>query len=475
MKKSKYPEYPILLVDDEEQFLLSAGFTLNSLGITNVVECSDSREVERLLSEQRFSVIALDINMPYVSGQELLQLITCEYPSNPVIMLTALNEVETAVDCMKKGALDYLVKPVNDESLLSSIKRAIEFWRLRNENILLKKHLLKSELEHPEAFQQILTNNSSMHSIFHYLEAISPTHLPVLITGETGTGKELVARAIHQLSGLTGKFVPVNIAGVDDTLFSDTLFGHKKGAFTGADKDRMGLIKKSAGGTLFLDEIGDLSVESQVKLLRLLQEGRYYPIGSDQSKLSDARIVVATNIDLNARQKSGKFRKDIYYRLQAHQINIPPLSERKEDLKLLIHHFIEKASKNLGKVKPTIPTELYMLLNNYNFPGNVRELEGLITDAVTRHKSGILSTISFREKLFKNSVEQQKDSGQFHKDESGESRQMLFPEDLPSLKEYEQMLIDEALHRAENNQGIAAEMLGISRRALNNRLQRRKK
>lgn len=468
-----FPELPVLLVDDEEQFLLSAGFTLNSLGVTNVVECSDSREVMSLLSEQRFSVIVLDINMPHIGGQELLQMISREYPDNPVIMLTAVNEVEIAVDCMKEGALDYLVKPIDDNTLLMSIKRAIEFWRVRNENTLLKKYLLSDELEHPEAFDEIITKNPAMRSIFQYMEAISPTPFPVLITGETGTGKELIAHAIHKLSGRKGGFVPVNVAGVDDTLFSDTLFGHKRGSFTGAIKDRMGLIEQAASGTLFLDEIGDLSFESQVKLLRLLQEGKYYPIGADVPKSSDARIVIATNIDLNSKQKSGQFRKDLYYRLQAHQVNIPPLYKRKEDIEPLVVHFLDKAAKNLGKVKPTAPRELFTLLRNYSFPGNVRELEGLISDAVSRHKSGILSTESFREKLHTDNLKQQKDADRFSDSEPAESSQMLFPETLPTLKESEQMLIDEALNRAENNQRIAAEILGMTRRALNNRLQRR--
>jgi len=475
MSSVSSPELPVLLVDDEKQFLLSAGFTLDSLGITNLVECSDSRKVAHLLSEKNFSVIVLDINMPHISGEELLQLITREYPTNPVIMLTANNEVETAVACMKKGALDYLVKPVTDDALLTSINRAIEFWRIRNENTLLKKYLLSDDLEHPEAFDEIVTKHSSMRSIFQYLEAISPTPLPVLITGETGTGKELIARAIHKLSRLKGEFVSVNVAGVDDTLFSDTLFGHKKGSFTGAIKDRMGLIEKAAGGTLFLDEIGDLSMESQVKLLRLLQEGKYYSIGSDLFKISDARIIAATNIDLNAKQKTGQFRKDVYYRLQAHNVNITPLRKRKEDLELLIDHFLDKAAKNLGKANIKAPKELYTLLLNYSFPGNVRELEGLITDAVSRHKSGILSTTSFREKLHLDQLEQQKDSDQFSDFEPTESSQMLFPETLPTLKEFEKMLIDEALNRAENNQRIAAEILGMTRRALNNRLQRSSK
>jgi len=475
MSAMVYPEYPVLLVDDEEQFLLSAGFTLNSFGITNVVECADSRKVMSMLSDQQYSAVVLDINMPHIGGQELLQTISREYPNNSVIMLTAVNEVESAVECMKEGALDYLVKPVNDDTLLTSIKRAIEFWRIRNENSLLKKYLLSDELEHPDVFKEIITKNSSMRSRFQYLEAISPTPLPVLITGETGTGKELVASAIHKLSGRRGEFVPVNVAGVDDTLFSDTLFGHKKGSFTGAIKDRRGLIEQAAGGTLFLDEIGDLSVESQVKLLRLLQEGKYYPIGSDVPKISDARIVVATNIDLNAKQKSGQFRKDVYYRLQAHQVEIPALRFRKEDIELLVDYFLEKAAIILNKDKPTVPKELFTLLRNYSFPGNVRELEGLISDALSRHKSGILSTESFREKLHPDHLEQSTVSEQITQSGQTERNELSFPDNLPTLKQMEQMLIGEALKRSEDNQRIAAEILGMTRRALNNRLQRKNK
>lgn len=475
MSEVVFPERPVLLVDDEEQFLLSAGFTLNSLGITNVIECSDGREVMSLFSENQCSVVVLDINMPHVGGRELLQMISQEHPDIPVIMLTAINEVETAVECMREGALDYLVKPVNDNTLLSSIKRAIEFWRIRSENSLLKKYLLSDALEHPDAFDEIVTNNSAMRALFQYLEAISPTALPMLITGETGTGKELIARAIHKLSGRAGEFVPLNVAGVDDTLFSDTLFGHKKGSFTGAVNDRKGLIEQAAEGTLFLDEIGDLSLESQVKLLRLLQEAKYYPIGSDVPKTSDARIVVATNIDLNSRQKTGQFRKDLYYRLQAHQVTIPPLRKRKEDIELLVGHFLDKAAKSLGKTKPTAPKELITLLRNYGFPGNVRELEGLISDALSRHKSGILSTESFREKLHPGQMEQSGEPDFDSESESEGQGKIIFPDTLPTLKAFEQMLIDEALTRAENNQRIASEMLGMTRRALNNRLQRNTK
>ena len=473
MSTANFPARPVLLVDDEENFLLSASFTLNADGISNVVECQDSLKVLPLLSKQDFSAVLLDIMMPYKSGKDLLIEISRDHPGLPVIMSTAINEVDTAVECMKCGAFDYMVKPIDDARLISSIRRAIELSDLRNENILLKRYLLSDEIEHPEAFKEIITQNSTMRSIFQYTEAIAGTFMPVLITGETGVGKELIAKAIHTLSGRKGQFVPVNVAGVDDQLFSDTLFGHKKGAFTGANQDRKGLTEQASGGTLFLDEIGDLSIESQVKLLRLLQEGTYLPLGADVPKHSDARTIVATNQNLDYLQQKGKFRKDLYYRLQTHHIHIPPLQKRLDDIKILADHFLIKAAKALGKKAPTPPRELYILLENYSYPGNVRELEGMVFDAVSRHKSGILSMDSFKEKIGIKSgtqIPQQRNESK-----SDEEKGLIFKQTLPTLREAEQLLIDEALNRSNGNQTIAARLLGLTRRALNNRLSRNKK
>ena len=206
----------------------------------------------------------------------------------------------------------------------------------------------------------------------------------------------MIAKAVHLLSNRKGEFVPVNVAGLDENVFTDTLFGHKKGAFTGADRARIGLVEQASGGTLFLDEIGDLSADLQVKLLRLLQEGEYFPLGSDVTKRSDARVVVATNQELQTLQESGKFRKDLYYRLCAHHVHIPPLRERREDLPLLAEHFLEKSSEALGKKKPTPPKELFILLSSYHFPGNIRELKSMIWDAVSYHKIGKLSLDAFK-------------------------------------------------------------------------------
>ncbi|MDZ7725406.1 MAG: sigma-54 dependent transcriptional regulator [candidate division KSB1 bacterium] len=461
------PLLPILLIDDEKDFLISAEFTLNSHGFSHIKTISDPRQVEPLLETTDVSVIVLDLTMPHITGQELLPQIVEKHPDIPVIVITALNEVETAVQTMKHGAFDYILKPVNETNMVSTIKRALEVNQIRDENTRLKKVLLSGSLEHPEAFDFIISQNSKMYSLFQYIEAIAPTPLPILITGETGTGKELIARAIHRLSGVEGEFVAENVAGLDDQLFSDTLFGHARGAFTGADKQRQGLVERAAGGTLFLDEIGDLRIESQVKLLRLLQERSYYPLGSDVPQLTDTRIIVATLRDLTDRVRQELFRKDLYYRLQAHHIALPTLRERKDDIPLLIDHFIHKAAKELDKTPPAYPPELITLLKTYHFPGNIRELEGMIFDAVSRHKSGVLSMESFRMKL---SVDQKQQPLR----PEPKQQTISFGDPFPTLKETEEQLVEEALKRSNGNQTIAAGMLGISRRALNNRLQRAK-
>jgi len=270
MSATPYPVKPVLLVDDEEDFLLSAEMTLRGHGISNIAICADSRRVPKMIDNNEYSAIALDINMPHLGGLELLAPIVDYHPEVPVIMISAVNDVAKAVKAMKSGAFDYLVKPVDETRLVTTIRRALDLHDMRRENTRLKHYLLDGELEHPEAFDGIITRNKVMESIFKYCEAIAGTHLPVLITGETGVGKELIANAIHRLSGRSGELVTVNVAGLDDTLFSDTLFGHRKGAFTGADSERKGLIEQARAGTLFLDEIGDLRTESQVKLLRLL-------------------------------------------------------------------------------------------------------------------------------------------------------------------------------------------------------------
>ena len=467
MTESTYPHFPVMMVDDEAQAITSFEMTLRSANMNNFIRCHDSRDVMPLLSSREIEVMLLDLRMPHISGEELLPMITADYPEIPVVVVTGSNDIDTAVKCMQHGAFDYILKPVEKSRLIGGVKRAIELRELQRENQLLKAHVLSDKLEKPEAFSEIITVSTSMRSIFQYIEAIASSPRPVLITGETGVGKELVAKAVHTLSNRKGAFVPVNVAGLDDHVFADTLFGHKKGAFTDAREARSGLIERAAGGTLFLDEIGDLSTASQVKLLRLLQEGEFFPLGSDVAKRSDARIEVATNQDLDKLQSSGQFRKDLYYRLGDHQIHIPPLRRRREDLALLVEHFLEKASKVLDKKKPTPPAELITLLSTYHFPGNIRELESMIFDAVSSHASGKLSMDSFKTHLVKTASTDVADL-------PPENGALIgFSHQLPTLKQIEQLLIDEALKRANGNQSIAALSLGISRQALNKRLKKK--
>lgn len=465
MNGTLYPSLPVLMVDDEAQALDSFETALLLASINNIIRCQDSREVMPLLSSREIEVMLLDLSMPHISGEELLSLVTKDFPEVPIIIITGSNDVETAVACMKSGAFDYMVKPVEKSRLISGVKRAIELRELQRENRLLKARVLSGEMEHPEAFSEIITDSEAMRSIFQYIEAISNTPQPVLITGETGVGKELVARAIHRLSNRKGDFVPVNVAGLDDNIFADTLFGHKKGAFTGADQPRSGMIEQASGGTLFLDEIGDLNPASQVKLLRLLQDGEFFPLGSDIVKHSDARVVVATNQNLQALQESGKFRKDLYYRLRAHHIHIPPLRDRYEDLPVLVNHFLEKASKTLGKEKPAPPAELSSLLAAYPFPGNIRELESMIFDAVTSCKTERLPLEPFRSYLRQDeSVIQTQATGQ--PDAASTLKEKI--ETISHMTE-KQMIID-ALNKTNQNRTKAAKLLGISRRTLQNKI-----
>ena len=461
---------PVLLVDDEEQFLKSAGIILRLAGM-RVVPCSKGTEAIPVMEKENCGVVALDIMMPDVSGLSLLPEIVKSHPEIPVIMLTAVNEVETAVECMRCGAFDYLVKPVDKSRLVTTVRRAFELVDMRNENDRLRGCLFNDRLERPELFDHIITRNRSMHSIFQYIEAIAPTPMPVLIAGETGTGKEMIAKALHDASGRTGEFVTINIAGLNDTLFSDTLFGHERGAFTGANERREGLVAKAGGGTLFLDEIGDLSSETQVKLLRLLDDKTYYPVGSDSLRTSTARIIVATNRNLDHLREEGTFRNDLYFRLRSHLINLPPLRDRPEDIVLLVDAFIEESANQLGKKAPLPDKDLYLLLESYPFPGNIRELKLMLFDAVSSDKSGALSADSILGRLSPGQRSKPVKSGPAVFQDLTENK-ICRHETLPSLKEAEEALVEEALRRSGGNQTIAAQLLGLTRSALNKRLTR---
>ena len=457
---------PVLLVDDEESVLFSSRTLLKSAGVRNVLTLSDGGELPAYLERQPVAVVVLDLLMPRVSGEDLLRELVREHPAVPVIVMTAVQDVDTAVGCMKEGAYDYLVKPVEESRFISSVKRALEVRSLRQQVGALKGYLLSDRLEHGRAFASIVTKSPKMRALFQYTEAVAGSTEPVLITGETGVGKEALARAIHELSGRDGSFVQVNIAGLDDALFADTLFGHKKGAFSGAEKRRDGLVAQAAGGTLFLDEIGDLEQTSQVKLLRLIQNHEYYPLGSDVPRSVDVRVVCATNRDLDALMAEDRFRRDLYFRLSVHQMEVVPLRERKEDLPLLVDHFLQESAAALDKKAPAAPSELFALLSQYDFPGNVREIRSLVYDAVALHASGpVLSMDRFRQAIRPEPAPEAQ--------ARATADQILeIPGRIPTLKEAEAHLIREALDRAEGNQGVAATFLGISRPALNRRLAR---
>ena len=464
---------PIVLVDDEQDILFSSAVILRNAVANQVVPLNESSQVLPFLERQEVAVIVLDLHMPGLTGQELLARITYDYPQVPVLIMTASNTIEMAVECMKAGAFDYLVKPVVMDRLVTSVTRALEVHRLRSEVSSLKQHLLGGELAHGAAFAPIITRSKKMLRLFHYLESVAGSDQPILISGETGVGKELFARAIHTLTGRVGQFVPVNIAGLDDMMFSDTLFGHRKGAYTGADQSREGLIARAAGGTLFLDEIGDMNAASQVKLLRLLQENEYYPIGSDVSKQCNARVIVATNRDLQALIKAGEFRKDLYYRLCVHSCHVPPLRERLEDVPLLVDHFLEAAAQAMHKKTPVYPDELLAGLTSHPFPGNVRELQAMLHDAVAQHNSHNLSLASFIRKLGSCGPAPGIPPEPSLAEAPGEMRVSF--ERFPTLKVAEEFLISRALAIAHGNQGRAAVLLGITRQALNNRLTRKQR
>ncbi|HEV7242553.1 MAG TPA: sigma-54 dependent transcriptional regulator [Thermoanaerobaculia bacterium] len=448
----------ILVVDDEEAVLNGVRRTLRAEGFENVLMCRDPRDVEPLLDAERVSLILLDLMMPHISGRELLERIAAAHPEIPVIIVTAEQDIRTAVDCMKTGAYDYLLKPAAPPELMAVIMRALEHRELREENARLRSKLLQEELARPEQFDEIITVDAAMHGLFAYLEVIATGSNPVLITGETGTGKELFARAIHNLSDRRGPFCAVNVAGLDDTMFSDTLFGHKPGAFTGAIGTRKGMIEAAGRGTLFLDEIGDLSEASQVKLLRVLQEREYHTLGDDAPKRLEARVVAATHHD------PAKLRRDLYFRLRAYHVRIPPLRERTGDLPSLVNHFVREASHDLDRKPPVVPDRLYRVLSRYAFPGNVRELRALVFDAVARHSGGPLPVDPFLESIGGSDVVENESSEDIVRDS-------VIPE--ASWRELERRNLLNALKQTNwkiSGKGGAAELLEIKPSTLESRM-----
>lgn len=444
----------LLLIDDETDILESYSTIFRYHGFKDVYQLSDGNLVGSFLkSHPQISAIVLDLNMPLKSGKEILTELSDAHPHIPVIVVTGVDRARDAVECLKLGAFDYLTKPVECDDLISVVKRGVG---RKAEN---------TELLNPEAFSSIVTSNKNMSALFSYIESISNSTMPMLIKGESGTGKELLAKSIYHSHNYSGEFVAVNVAGLDDTVFTDTLFGHVKGAYTGAHSGRKGLISRAEDGLLFLDEIGDLTPASQLKLLRLLQEREYSPLGADEILHSSARIVAATNVNLEESVASGMFREDLYFRLKTHLLVLPPLRERKDDIPLLAQRFIRQAAADLGKKSPFIPKELYPLLESLSFPGNIRELQSLMMDTVARHGGGpVLDMQPIR-------VYCDARKEEVIPNDEGDTP-ISYGSDLPKLKDVEEFLLKEALEKANNNQSVAAKMLGISQSKISRHLKK---
>jgi DNA-binding NtrC family response regulator len=449
----KVPRSRILIVDDDEAALRAARTTLQSRGLDDIETCADGRQVPSLLEQGNVAVVLLDLKMPEIRGEDVLETITQLDPDLPVIVVTGEDEVESAVHCMQLGAVDYLVKPVDADRLAAKVKRASEQGNLRHDNTQLLREFLEGQLENPEAFKEILTTEPKMRKVFRYIESVATSPDAVLIRGESGTGKELLACALHTCSGRSDPFVDVNVAAFDTELLNTELFGHVEGAFTGAHVAKDGYLTTVKNGTLFLDEIGDLSNECQVKLLRVLQDGVFRRVGDTTDLKFNGRIVAATH------RKLSVLRLDFVQRLERHTVEIPPLRERIGDLGVLVEHFLEKAAKRYSKTKPTVPRNLYTYLAQYDWPGNVRELENIVSDAVVQHRGGVMPIALFTDRT---SDPRPPTPGTSNAD----AEKIVFPRKMPTRREILNAAYAEALRRTGNNKKAAAHMLRINRQTL---------
>ena len=446
-----YPAEPILLVDDEPSWLHSLAFTLEYSGnLGNLQTCADSRELMGMLRCQEVSLVLLDLVMPHVSGEELLVQIAQEFPGLPVIVLSGLNQLETAVRCMKLGAFDYYVKTTEPDRLLAGIQRALEIRGLLQENRELGRRLLRRDLQHPEAFAAFTTRSPKLEAVFHYLEAIAGNPAPLLLSGEPGSGRRLAAQALHTLACPQGPWVTVAAADLDDRSFEARLFGGN-----GAE----GLLAAAQGGVLYVEKIDLLPIAAQARLMQLLQRGEYLPAGGHAPRRLGTRLVCSTAADLAMLVNECRFRKDLFYRLSTHQVRLPALRERLEDLPLLLERFVEECSAALGRRKPPLPRNLAPLLASYPFPGNVPELHGLVAEVVEHGPAGRLSLEMFRRYLERPGLA----PGDALRDGPPP---LLVPGRLPTLAEARDLIIAEALRRANGSQSIAARLLGISQPAL---------
>ncbi len=444
MEKAK-----ILIAEDEkaqrellEGFLKKEGFSVEA--------ASNGRQAIEKIEAAFFDIAFLDYKMPELDGLQTLREIRKRFPDLPVVMMTAYGTVETAVASMKEGALDYLTKPIDLEELLLIIQKVLERSTLIREN-----RDLKARLQERYTFQNIIYGSLKMEEVMGLIARVAPSQATVLIRGESGTGKELIANAIHYASARSEKpFVKMSCSAIPETLLESELFGHEKGAFTGAIQKRIGRFEEADSGTLFLDEIGDLSASTQVKLLRILQEKEFQRLGSNLNLKTDVRIITATHRNLEEAMRKGLFREDLYYRLNVISIHLPPLRERKEDIPLLIDHFLKKYSEINQKKIQDLSKEARTILSRHPYPGNVRELENLIERAVVLCRGEVITTQDLPFHLQEGPSEKVWEI-------SGKTKTL--PD---SLGEIERDLIVKALHQHQGVQTRAAESLGISERVL---------
>ena len=446
--------FNILVIDDEvSQKDLLTGYLKKK--DYKIYSASSGKEGIEIVKSNTIDIILSDFKMPDLSGLDVLESIRKINPEISFVMITAFGTVEDAVKAMQLGAFDYISKPVDLDELDLLIERIIEHKNLKSENLLLK-----SQLKEKYKISSIISNSQKMDEVVSIAARVADSKATVLITGENGTGKEVLANSIHYLSPRKDSpFVPVNVPALTETLLESELFGHEKGAFTGADRMKKGRFELAHTGTIFLDEVGDIPQSIQVKLLRVLQEHRFERVGGTENIEVDVRIIAATNQDLEQKIKEGSFREDLFYRLNVVSIKIPPLRERKEDILPLIENFIEKYCKENNREKLNLSKEAADLLIKYNFPGNVRELENIIERAVvlTRGETITLSDLPMNVKGFK----EEKTLPELGKGSLSEQIEAL-----------EKQLIYDALKEANGNQTKAGKLLGLTERNLRYKLKK---
>ncbi len=444
-----YKGIKVIVVEDEQSQLKMLEGALKSAGY-QTEGFSDPKVALRKLKRESFDILITDNKMPGMTGIELIEEALKIDPELCCIIVTAYGSIETAVKAMKLGAYDYLTKPIDLDHLLILVEKGSEKRQLVREN-----KALKEQLKEKYSIEGIIGNSKKMQEIFSLIYRVAPTEATVLVQGESGTGKELIARAIHLYSlRKDAPFVAINCAAFPETLLESELFGHEKGAFTGASSRRIGRIEAANGGTLFLDEIGEISLSTQVKLLRFLQEREIERLGSNTSKKVDVRIIAATNRDLEKAMKEGLFREDLYWRLNVVSIKLPPLRERKEDLPMLMEYFIKKHNKRNRKNIHAYSKEFYEVLSRYDFPGNVRELENIMESAIVMARGNLLTLSDL--------------PGYLNTDTEGISSPTLKEGETLTerIEKIEKDLILKALEENDYVQTRAAKRLGISERVL---------